>query len=141
MRWFYFFAQCVLICSCSSSRVVVDRYPILKEDLPSYYIESPDPALEDPMKGQVLVCRYQIKSFDQKMVPYLLLLRVIYKNLDEETHSVAIYSSNGEVDFEILGEKYEATRGVLTYRADLITADGALVADFKHRLWFEIIQF
>jgi len=120
---------------------VVDRYPVLKEDLPSYYIESPDPALQNPLIGQILVCRYQIRAFDPKSVPYLLMLRVIYKNLDEETHSVALYSSNGAIEFKILGEKYEATGGALTYRADLLTEDGAVVADFKHRLWFEIIQF
>jgi len=141
MRWIYFMAPCVFICSCSSSRVVVDRYPVLKEDLPSYYIESPDPALQNPLIGQILVCRYQIRAFDPKSVPYLLMLRVIYKNLDEETHSVALYSSNGAIEFKILGEKYEATGGALTYRADLMTEDGAVVADFKHRLWFEIIQF
>lgn len=137
----YFFAFCAVLSSCSSSKVVVERYPIVPEDLPSYYVESPDPELKNPIIGQVLNCRYRVKNPDKNKMPYFLILKVIYKNLDEEIKSVTIFKEEGSFEFPVVGEKYEATGGVLTYRADLTTFDGEEVANFKHRLWFDLISF
>lgn len=137
----YFFVICLLLVACSSSKVVVNRYPIVPEDLPSYYVESPDPEQKNPVIGQLLNCNYKIKNPDKNKMPYFLILKVIYKNLDEETKSIAIFRDEGVFDFPVVGEKYEATGGVLTYKADLTTFDGEEVANFKHRLWFDLISF
>jgi hypothetical protein len=121
--------------------VTVDRYAVLPSELPSVYIDSPDPMKANPTQGQVLDVSYSIKALEKKKMPYLLLLKVIYKNLEEETLSYTVFNEKGGFEFSVLDEKFLATGGVLTYKAELMTFDGDPIAEYKHKLWFDLISF
>jgi hypothetical protein len=135
------FLGILILTGCSRTTLTVDRYAILPSDLPSNYVDSPDPRKNDPPYGQVLDVSYRIKSKKKQSMPYLLLLKVIYKNLEEETVSQTIFNDEGKFAFEVLNDKFEGTGGILTYKAEIMTFDGDQLADFKHRLWFELISF
>lgn len=141
MRLGYFPVCFILFAACSSAKVVVDRYAVTPSELPSVYVESPDPRLKKPSYGQVLAVRYRIKNPVSQKMPYLLLLKIIYKNLEEETKSYTVFNEEGTFEFPVIDEAFEGTGGVLTYRAELMTFDGDLIAEFKHKLWFELISF
>ncbi len=137
----FFILICLILVGCTTSHVTVNRYPVLPQDLPSAYIESPDPMLKNPLIGQVLDVRYRVKHLEKEKIPYLLILKVIYKNLEEETISHAVFNEKGSFEFSCVNDTYESTGGILTYRADLTTFDGEVIAAFKHKLWFELITF
>lgn len=141
MRFPYIPFYLFFFVGCSSAKIVVDRYAVSPSELPSVYVESPDPRLKNPTYGQVLAIRYRIRNAYSKKMPYLLLLKVIYKNLDEEAKSYTIFNEGGTFEFPVIDEAFEETGGVLTYRAELSTFDGEIIAEFKHKLWFELISF
>ena len=141
MHIYFFLLFLSIFVGCSTSSVTVNRYPVLPQDLPSAYIESPDPLLKNPPIGQVLDVKYRLKNLKKEEIPYLLVLKVIYKNLDEETISHAVFKEKGSFEFSCIDDKYESTGGILTYKADLTTFDGEPIAEFKHKLWFELISF
>ena len=126
---------------CSKATIQVDRYVVLPSDMPSVYIDSPDPKKENPSFGQVLNVRYRIKKLDNNSWPYMVLLKVIYKNLEEESFSYSIGHLEGSFEFLVLDEKYENTGGILTYKAEIFSFDGEEIAQFKHKLWFDLITF
>ncbi len=127
--------------SCGSHQLTVQRFVVTPENLPSQFVGAPDPDFEHPVIGQRLFVSYKIKKMDQEAMPYFLTLKVIYKNLEEETKTFTIFRDEGKQEFAILNEAFEATGGILTYKADLTTVDGEQIAEFKHRLWFELISF
>jgi len=129
-----------LLAGCSTSSLDIERRIVNRESLPSTYVDSPDPMQMSPPTGQRLFINWKLPKKEQEW-PYLLLLKVIYKNLDEETISYTIGSKKGLKVFELLGEKFEGTGGLLTYKAEMMTLDGEVIQEFKHRLWFELISF
>lgn len=130
-----------LLTACSANRLTVERYAVLPSELPSVFIDSPDPLKKNPSIGQVLDINYEIKNADRKSMPYLVLLKIIYKNLEEETVSYTAFRDKGMFEFQLLDDKFDATGGILTYKAELMTFDGEMIKDYKHRLWFDLISF
>lgn len=129
-----------LFAGCSTSNLDIERRIVNRETLPSTYVDSPDPMQASPPTGQKLFINWTLPKKEQTW-PYLLLLKVIYKNLEEETISYTVGSRKGLKVFELLDEKFEGTGGLLTYKAEMMTLDGEIIQEFKHRLWFELISF
>jgi hypothetical protein len=118
---------------------------ISKESLASYHVLTPDPHLDHPTIGQRLLVQWKFKASDVCGLPLTLHLRIRFYNHEESVLTIPIDNTGkifvgGFYIYELFNEEYFEKRGILTYYAE-IKSDETVIADWKHPLWVELIQF
>lgn len=135
----YLFPLLFLLSACSSGYVGVEKEYVDKNSLASTFVGSPDPAQLKPPYGIRLWMDWDIPPTCWQ-TGLILTLKVIYKDYEEETFSFALDSPKGQKAFELLNEKYDRTGGVLTYKAEVSTSSGEIMSEWKHQMWFNLID-
>lgn len=102
-------------------------------------VYSPDPRQADPPIGQQLIVDWQIPQALLKRKP-ICVLHVIYWDYTEEIFTCKIDRKVGYWKYDLLNEDFFARKGILTYRAQIITNDGDIYKEWKHQLWVNLIQ-
>ncbi len=127
-----------LLCGCEKYYVSVKREPVNRESLASTFVGSPDPRQADPPRGQELLLEWRLpqKDFSSDLT---LLLDILYRDHTQERVCYPIARKRGVVTFSLLGEKYEETKGFLTYKATIQTPDGKVLKEWKQQLWTDLI--
>lgn len=110
------------------------------ESLASYYVNTPDPRLNDPPCGQRLVASWNIPVPLFEQGPIFLRLKIRFKNLEEETFVYQLNKPAGSYSYCIESETYCCKGEIVTFIADLESAGGVLCT-WKHHLWAERITF
>jgi len=126
-----------ILTGCSSRILTVRTEYINEEYLASYHVETPDPALYNPPVGQRLIIHWHLTCACDDMY---LRLQVRYRNREENVIKVPISIKSGYYCYTLLDEEYCRTRGILTYRVELI-CDGCVVTEWRHQLWADLIEF
>ena len=135
MKWL---ALLVLCSGCSYQSLTVERQRVNRDSLASTYVGSPDPAQKDPPTGERLWIDYRVSpaNFKENSV---LTLRIIYNNFEEEKVAFPVKKKSGQFSYSLLGEKYQKTGGIFTYRADLEGADGVVIDSWVQQMWFDLL--
>ncbi len=102
-------------------------------------VRSPDPRQAHPPIGQQLVVDWQVPQALLKRNP-ICILHVIYWDYTEETFTHKIDRKIGHWTYDLLNEAFFARKGILTYRAEILTSDGEVYKEWKHQLWVNLIQ-
>ncbi|MCB1084531.1 MAG: hypothetical protein KDK60_00335 [Chlamydiia bacterium] len=139
MRW----SQCLILCAlffcgCEKYYLSVKRERVSRERLASTFVGSPDPRQENPPKGQELILEWWLPKSAFQEHPDLVL-KVIYKNHMQETVTYPLKRRRGVETFSLLGDKYRETGGLLTYKAEIIGQNGAVIKEWKQLLWTDLI--
>lgn len=103
----------------------------------SRFARTPDP--EKPLKGEELVIEWRVTSEEMKQ-PLLLVVKMLYRNYEEKTRCFPIERKRGVVTVPLAGKEYEKTKGFLTYKVTLETAQGVIVKEWKQQLYVDLIQ-
>lgn len=129
----------LVLASCSKYYLTVRQVPVNARSLASSHVGSPDPRQINPPTGQQLVIDWVIPSDILREEPKVVLT-LVFKNHTEETRHYPIYYRSGYVVYNLVGEEYDTTGGLLTYRAEIVTGNGDVYRDWKHQLWVNLIQ-
>lgn len=140
MKYHLIFGVVLLFCSsCQKYYVSVTRDSIGVKTLASGFANTPDPRREEPPKGERLLIAWNLFSEDfQKEL--VCSLSIIYKNYEEETINYEVDRKRDVISYFLLGEKYESTKGIMTYKVDIVTKSGIVVKSFKHQLYTKLIK-
>lgn len=128
----------VLLFSCDKYYISVRQMPVNAGYLASTHVGTPDPRQAHPPLGQKLIINWvvppEVLTQDPKVVLYL-----VYKDHTEKKISYPILYRNGMEVYSLLNEEFENKKGLLTYRAEIVTQEGEIYKEWKHQLWVNLI--
>lgn len=126
--------------SCSKTPYLsVQTSYFTRESLASYYVETPDPLLVNPPVEQKLLINW---AFPHDYLDYKdlhLNVRVRFRNREEVSLEIPLEKASGYYMYVIETERFFETRGILTYKVDLI-GGGCILEEWRHQLWHELIR-
>jgi hypothetical protein len=129
----------ILLPACCSRPLSVFSTYVTPEELASYYVGAPDPALKCPQVGMRIHIDWNIAK-DFSLMPLELRLSIHFRNRTETIHSVAVNTFQGSYVYSILNADYFDRNGVLAYKVELL-ANGTAIEQWKHQLWVDFITF
>lgn len=128
----------LLLCGCDKYYVSVKQIKVGPTYLASTHVGTPDPRQAHPPEGQKLYIDWtipeEILEKSPKIVMYLL-----YKDHSQKELTYPIEHQRGYEVYSLLNEEFKKTKGLLTYRAEIVTEDGEVYKDWKHQLWVNLI--
>lgn len=126
-------------CSHRTSHLNVQTVYLTRESLASYYVESPDPMLLDPPVGQKLLVSWGLPYNYLDYDDLHLHISIRLKNHEEVDLNIPVEKTSSFYTYTILGETYFETKGILTYKVDLM-GGGCILEEWRHQLWHEMIR-
>ena len=132
-----FFALFLILASCNSNVLVLHQQTMSPAYLASINVGSPDP--RPPPKGEMVVAEWGISNMAMDRNPSLVI-NLLFKNYTTETLTFPICSRVGYEAIQVIGEEFKETGGLLAYKAEIITEDGQLYAEWQHQLWVNLIE-
>jgi hypothetical protein len=126
--------------SCTYRPLVVQTEYISHENLASYQVGTPDPRLNEPMIGQRLILTWSIPKSYLDYEDLHIHLKVRFHSREEEELEIPVHSHYGTYVYSLVDEKFCASRGILTYKAEMI-ANHCILEEWRHQLWSELISF
>ena len=129
-----------LLTSCCRGMLSAHTEYLSVETLASYYVGTPDPRKLCPDIGQRLVVGWSLPPSLMGVEDLNLHIKIRYRNREEQEIDVKLCSMAGFYEFRVVCEDYNATRGILTYKVDLMAGD-TLLEEWRHQLWTDFIYF
>ncbi len=124
---------------CKKHYIAVDQRWIDANYLSSTQVGTPDPRQEHPPMGQMLIIQWFLPSSLLKQNPHVELDLIFW---DYTTTRVLIPIEHWMdwATYKCLDEDYQKTKGILTYKAAIVTENGEMFREWKHQLWVNLIQ-
>ncbi len=129
----------IAFCSCDKYYLSVRQIPIDQSYLASTHVGTPDPRQAHPPLGQKLILDWSLPLEVLKKEPKVVLHLLFWDHSQREITYPIAYRTGYEV-YSLLNEEFEKTKGLLSYRAEIITSDGQVFRDWKHQLWVNLIR-
>ncbi len=130
----------LLCCGCSPVRISARTEYISNESLASYYVGTPDPKQNNPTIGQRMIVLWRIPQEYWKWQEAELHILMRFANHQERELKIPICQNCGTYIYEILDDEFCETRGILTYKVEILS-DNCLLAEWRHQLWSRLIEF
>lgn len=126
--------------SCQSrERLCAFSEYVTCDQLASFHVETPDPALDYPSVGQRLFIKWNL-SKDYEGRKLICKLHMRFKDHSEATETLVFNTLSGGYEYLLLNERYFAHGGIQTYKLDLYV-DGILEEEWRHQMWVDYITF
>lgn len=139
-RWPLFIILIALVTACTHPQLSLFSTYSLKENLASYRVRTPDPALNCPTLGQHIYVHWHVNR--NYPLPLELKLYVRFGNRTEILENVYLTSSCGTYVYSLLNDAFFEKNGILTFKAELLDRDsGSLIEEWVHQLWVDRIIF
>lgn len=134
-----------LFTACNLHRLSVQTQYLSSNNLASYYVETPDPQLQNPPTGQRLFIQWCLPNRELQGKHPQLFIRVRLKNNQEDIITTPILIKNGKFSqgyyvYERLGSDYYETGGILTYIIQIVSEE-EVIELWQHPLWVNLIEF
>jgi hypothetical protein len=140
-------AQCIkyliplmLLASCgkrSYLSLMQDR--IDARYLASTHVGTPDPRQACPPYGQRIIIDWFLPEEISYQNPHIDL-HLLFWNNTTEVVTYPIKGRMGNKVYYLLGKEFDEKKGVLTYKAEIVTEDGVVFTEWKHQLWVNFIN-
>lgn len=108
-----------LLSGCSKYYLSMSCLDLDRKYLASYYVKTPDPRLTHPPQGEIITMEWKIPSPVLDRHPKIVL-KIVFYDYSEEEVEFPITTRTGCHSYAILGEKYEKTRGVLSFMGQIL---------------------
>lgn len=138
MQFIFLFLICVFCTGCQKSYVTVVQEKIHRKYLASSFVDSPDPLQHEPPHGRKLYVSWNIGS-EYQVEDCKIQISMIFRNRSTRTIDLAPLQRRGTMVYSLLGEDYYKIQGLLTYKVELLTKKGELLAAWKHQMWVNMI--
>lgn len=139
-HWFLAIIIAMNLTSCLKKQLIVQTRYFSHEDLPSFYVNTPDPLQNDPPFGQSLLIFWHLDKNSCLSKDIEITYRIRFRNKTEIQESFKVNKLNGYYTYSIFNDDYFKSGGILTYKVDLM-ADGEIVEEWRQQLWKELIIF
>lgn len=130
----------LVLVGCTSPSLSVRTEYFNRESLASYYMSTPDPLLDHPPVGQRLIVNWSVPKSSLECSNLHLHLIIRLADHSEIVKTSPIQQLFGTYVFEIEGDTYLQSKGILTYKAEIRT-DDCILDQWQHPLWAELITF
>lgn len=129
----------LLVSSCVPVPLSIQTQTLNHTMLASYHIGTPDPRKQSPLLGKRLLVQWCIPRTLLKEYPFLTL---IVRSCQHEEKKIVrpITTQCGTFIYEITGEEFLRSGGVMSYCASLCTASGQQISVWRHPLWVPLIH-
>jgi len=135
----FLFLLFLITAGCQKYYLTICQERVDRDNLASTHVGSPDPVQKNPPEGQELIIEWQIPEDILRQKPSIHL-EMIYKDYSEEKKSYPISHKSGYVVYALLGQEYKKTKGLLAYKAEIVTEDGQIFRTWQHQMWVNIIR-
>jgi hypothetical protein len=125
-------------CQCEKLTVYTDY--LSHENLASYHVGTPDPRLNNPPMGQRLIISWSLPKNYLCYEDLHLDLTIRFRNKQQISEKIDICKRKGMYIYSVLNEDFFETKGLLTYKIDLV-GDDVILEEWRHQLWTELITF
>ncbi len=132
----------ILLASCSRDCLTVQSQYIHADYLASVHVHTPDTRKENPKVGQRLLVKWTFpRAQFEKLAKngLFLILQVRFGNHQEEMRKYPIEKSRGGIVYSLLDEQYFFKKGIVTYKADIISNE-KVEESWRHQVWTDIID-
>lgn len=127
-----------LFTGCQKYYVNVIREDVSKKNLASVFVGSPDPRKKTPDKGEKLLVEWNLPAKETKR-PLTLKLDVLYGNYTSDVKEYPIDYKRGHILFKLLNEEYKEKKGMIAYRAEILTSKKKVLQKWQHVLFVDLI--
>ena len=111
---------------------------LTKRDFASYYVETPDPKLEEPLAGQRLIIDWWFSKEDFQHPDLQLQVTIRFFDRTETVETIPVTKFKGTYIYQIVNEDYFKKNGIFTYKIQLLS-QGQLLEEWHHQMWVELI--
>lgn len=125
--------------SCSTNHLSISQVKVDRTYLASTHAHTPDPRQANPPYGQMLIIDWNIPNQVFKKKPQIAVT-IIFKNFTQEVICYPMHKSFGHKLYFLLNKEYEERKGILTYKAEIITDNKEIYKEWKHQLWVNLIN-
>jgi hypothetical protein len=126
----------LLLTGCSKYYLSLRQVPVDASYPASSQVGTPDPG--PPPHGQKIVLQWAVPPELLDQNPQIIF-HVIFRNHTEKTFVYPIESRLGSEVYSLLNQDYDASGGILTYAAEIMTPDHHVYREWKHQLWVNLI--
>jgi hypothetical protein len=142
-KFSFYFALAILnliVSGCSLYRLDVQNQYLSRDRLASYHVGTPDPRLLNPVIGQRLVIQWSLTPKELINQDVCLYLKVRLRNRQEQEAALPITTKRGTYLYDVVGDRYIQTGGILTYFVE-IRSPSYILASWRHPFWVDPIIF
>lgn len=136
LRFLSIFFLLILV-GCERSALVLHQQKITSTYLASTNVGSPDS--RTPPSGEMIVAEWWIPSSVRDLDP-TLRIHILFQDFSETVVEYPIRSRAGYESYLLINQAFKKKGGLLAYRAEIITSDGRIFAEWKHQLWVKLID-
>lgn len=122
---------------CSRAALVLHQQKVTPAYLASTNVGTPDP--RTPPCGQMIVAEYWLPRSIRDLEP-ILRIHVLFQDFTQTCVEFPIHRKIGYETYSVLNDEFNCTGGLLAYKAEIITPDGEVYADWEHQLWVRLID-
>lgn len=129
-----------LLCltACIPPKLSVFTTYITRENLASYYVNTPDPALNCPPAGQKLYVTWKLPPEYLDRAPLELRLHIRFYNRTDDKQTIPISDLSGTYIYTLLNEQFFNTEGLQSYKIELF-GNNQLLDEWRHLIWVDPI--
>lgn len=138
MQFIFLFLICVFCNGCQKSYVTVVQEKINRKYLASSFVDSPDPLQHEPPHERKLYVSWNIGS-ECEVEGCQIRISMIFRNRNTRTVDLPTPRRRGTMVYSLLGQDYCETQELLTYKVELLTKSGELLAFWRHQMWVNMI--
>lgn len=131
----------IFMTSCCYRVLDVQTQYVSHENLASFYVNTPDPLRQKPLVGERLMIRWSVPCEWTRDYPLFAEIRVRFRDHTEDRKTVIISESDGTTFYCVTGDTFVQSGGIATYKIDIISEGGEVLATWRHPLWTEFISF
>jgi hypothetical protein len=135
----FLFLLLLITTSCQKYYLTIYQERVDRDSLASSHVGSPDPRQKNPPKGQELIIEWQIPEDILRQKPSIHL-EMIYRDYSEEKKVYSISHKSGYVVYTLVDDQYKKSKGLLAYKAEIVTDDGQVFRRWQHQMWVKIIR-
>lgn len=125
--------------ACCVQRLAVYTDYIGPQTLASAQIGTPDPLALHPPTGQRLIVKWHVPHTYMEHEDLHLSIALRFRDRSTQNLTVPVEHTAGTYLYEVLGDTYCQTRGILSYQVQLL-GDGEILEEWLHPLWTSIIE-
>lgn len=131
---------CILLSGCTLSGISVHTDYLSRQNLASYYVNTPDPKLNNPPIGQRLIVTWALPRLYLNYEDLLLEILIRFRTREQIVVNIPLYKTRGTYIYSLLDEEYFQKEGILTYKVTLY-GNECILEEWKHQVWAELITF
>lgn len=141
-----FLLACLSVLSCCNlHRLTVQTQYLTSENLASFYMNTPDPALTQCVEGQRLLIQWCLPNDSIIGKKLFLHVKIRLRNRRELEQITPLRIRGGKYTrgfypYDLTGTDYDESGGILTYKIEILSGD-TVIESWEHPLWANLIVF